>query len=577
MINKKLLLIVLGGMMMGLTNAQSLRDGIKELYSGRVVVAGKILQKYENTPEGAYWLARNYLIEDRPDLAKQTFDKGLATNPTAPFLLVGKGYFLLKDKKVNEAKQAFEEALTNSKGKKQDDPAILNAVGRAMSQAYALFDKVGDINWAVQKLEEAAKIATSAKKKDNWMIADIYINLGDAYRRANPGEGSKAFDAYQSALNVDPLFAQADYRKALIFKSQRNWPLFEDNIRRAIASDPNFLFGYYELYYYKLGLKDFEGAQSIGKQIVEHSPENPNNEYFNAMSFYFNKNYDGAIASAQKLLNSGSQTINPMVYKLIAYCNIEKKDTAKAIPFVEDYFAKQKKDDFVPGDYTLKAMAYSTTPGKEHLVYQSYLDGLKADTVLENRIDMLQEGAKFFADKSKYEMQGELLAKLIEIKPADRVTINDYFNAGYFGFYRAGQYDKSWKIFDQMRTKFSDVNYGYLWAFNCSKIFDSANVKNIMVPDAEKLIAFSKKDTSKDAMSNTFSATWTLANYYNDVVKDKVKAIQYLEMCRDASPNDETKQSLQSSIDMLKKVAAGTTKNTAETMPKQTVKPKGGR
>ena len=48
MINKKLLLFVLGGMIMGLANAQSLRDGIKELYSGRVVVAGKILQKYEN-------------------------------------------------------------------------------------------------------------------------------------------------------------------------------------------------------------------------------------------------------------------------------------------------------------------------------------------------------------------------------------------------------------------------------------------------------------------------------------------------------------------------------------------------
>ena len=46
----------------------------------------------------------------------------------------------------------------------------------------------------------------------------------------------------------------------------------------------------------------------------------------------------------------------------------------------------------------------------------------------------------------------------------------------------------------------------------------------------KKLIAFLKKDTSKDAMSNTFSATWTLANYYNDVVKDKVKALQYLEM-----------------------------------------------
>ncbi|MBK7097552.1 MAG: hypothetical protein IPH58_03230 [Sphingobacteriales bacterium] len=63
------------------------------------------------------------------------------------------------------------------------------------------------------------------------------------------------------------------------------------------------------------------------------------------------------------------------------------------------------------------------------------------------------------------------------------------------------------EIFDKLRTKYPDVNYGYLWSFNCSKLYDSVNAKNIMVPDAEKLIAYSKKDTSKDATGNIFTAS----------------------------------------------------------------------
>lgn len=573
MINKKIRLLVLVALAVSSVQAQSIRDGIKELYSGRLEEATRILEKNTSSPEGVYWLARTYVKKDHMDSARFVFDKALATNANAPYLLVGKGFFLLEDKKVNEARQAFEQALTNSRGKKNDDPAILNAVGRAIVQAYNSVDKIGDINYAVQKLEQAAAQATAEKKKDNWFIADIYTNLGDAYRKAKPGEGSPAFDAYQSALNADPNFAQAHYRKALIFKSQRNWQLYVDNINKAIAADANFIPGYESLYeYYLLVMKDFNAAQKVADQIITHSPGNPNNEYYAAQTYFVNKKYDQAIASAKKVIATANEHTNPSAYKVIAYSLFDKKDTAAAIPFVEDYFKKQKREEFVPADYTMRAMAYSSTPGREDMVYQSYIDGLKADTVLENRIDMLEEGAKFFGDKGKYEMQGNLLSKLIEIKPADKVTINDYFNAGYFGYYKAGLYEKAWKLFDTIRTKYPAQNYGYQWTYNCSKIFDSTNAKNIMLSDAEKLIAFSKADTALSAQNTIFATAADLATFYANVKNDKENSLKYLQIAYDAATDPAAKQQLKGYIDALSK-PSGASKPSA----KPTSKPKGGK
>jgi predicted Zn-dependent protease len=565
-------LIAISVLLTGIVQAQSIRDGIKELYSGRYNDAVRILEK-QNSPEGVYWLARTYVMKDRLDMAKNVFDKALAANPTAPYLLVGKGFFLLKDKKVDESKQAFEMALTNSRGRKGDDPVILNAVGRAITQVYNNVEKVGDINYAVDKLKEAANQLKNSK--DAWFVADVNTNLGDALRKQNPGEGSAAFSAYQDALMADPNFAQANYRKALIFKSQRNWPLFLDNVNKAVATDPNFIPGYEELYLYKLGTKDFSGAQTVAEQIIQHSPGNPNNEYYRASTYYLNKKYDDAIASSKHLIAAGNEGMNPAVYKLIAYCLLEKKDTAAAIPYVENYFNVQKPERFTPEDYSLKAMAYSTTPGKENQVYQSYLDGLKMDTIVNDKIDLINDGAKFMASKGQYGLQGDLLAKIIDIKSPERLILNDYFYAGY-PYYKAKQYEKSWKMFDGLRTKFPNVNFGYLWAFNNSKLFDSTNAKNIVVPDAEKLIAFSRTDSSSDAKSNAFSASFFLANYYNDVAKNKAKAAEYLKIAKDNIDDLGAKQSLQESIDRLSKPQSAPRAPARPTPPAKT-KNKGGR
>lgn len=561
MIKKAIRLFTLAILFSAGVYAQSVQDGMKAYFSGRTVAAMDILSKSATNPEGAYWLSQLYLDDDEKAQAQQVITSALAANPNNPLLLVAKGQILLTDKRVAEAQQNFDAAIAASKGKKGDEPVVLNAIGRAIVTVFNNVDKVGDINYAVQKLEQARDIVNGmkAKDRDSWLLADIYTNLGDAYRKAKPGEGSQAFDSYQNALTVNPNFAQAEFRKALIFKSQRNYDFYEESLNKAIADDPGFLPAYYELYYYKLGLKDYNSAKNYAEKIKQYSPNDPNNEYFNAQTLYLNKQYDQAINTANALVSKAGDRANSKVYKLIAYSYLDKKDTAAAIPYVDKYFEKVKKAEIVPQDYTLKAMAYSASPGKEQVIYQAYLDGAKADTSLANKTDLLEEGAKFFGSKGLYSQQAGLFNELLNIKP--NPTINDYWNAGY-AYYKASKYEDSWKVYDVIRNKFNTMNYGYLFTHLNSKIFDSTNAKNIAVPDAEKLIAYSKTDTSKDATKNIFTASWFLANYYNDVAKDKAKAIEYLKVSKDAIEDPAAKESIQSSI---------------ESLQKSMVKPKGGR
>lgn len=550
MINKKIGLLALTVILGVAVNAQSIQDGVKALYSGKVLGAKSIFEKQGDKPEATYWLVRADIDNQDKAAAQQALDKALAAKPNDAWLLAAKGQLQLMDGKANEAKQSFEAALTASKGRKGNDPEILNAVGAAIAKEYNNIDKIGDINYAVQKLEEAK--AETEKTKNNWLRADILTNLGDAYRKAKPGDGTAAFTAYSDAVSAEPTFAKAFLRNAMIFKSQRNYDLFQQNLDKAVAANPGYLPAYEELYLYKLGTKDNEGAKAIADKIIANSDPNPNNDYYKASTLYINKEYDQAIAVANGIVQKAGEQTKPNVYKVLAWSYVDKGDAKSALPFMEKYFEKVDKDDMDPMDYNLKMIVYSGTPGKEAEVARVIDEGLKADTTVVGRVKILQEGAKIFADKKQYELQGDLLSKILEIKPTP--TINDYFDAGYRAYYQGKEYEKSWKVFDAMRTKFPDVNYGYLWTFNNSRVFDSSNAKNILIPDAEKLVAFSQKDTARDAKSNAFSAAAVLFPYYVNEKGDKENGLKYLNIALENAPNDNVKQQVQGLIDQVSKM-----------------------
>ncbi|WP_276500948.1 tetratricopeptide repeat protein [Terrimonas pollutisoli] len=526
--------------------AQSLQDGVNDLYAERYKSAKatfeKLLASNPNNIDATYWLGQTLVEMDDIAGAKNLYSKALLSSANAPLVIVGMGQLELMENKTSEARQRFEAAITMTRGKKGDDPVILNAVGRAITNTYNVKEKKGgDINYAVEKLEAAAQ-----RDPKN---ADIFLNLGNAIRKAKPGEaGGAAFQNYQKATEANPKFAPAYHRMAQLFNSQRNWDLYEKYLNDAINADSRFAPAYYDLYYFKLLRQDFNGAEEYAKKYIQNTDPDPQNDYLRVQTLWAKKDFDGAIAGAKNIIAQSGTKAKANNYKLIVDSYLQKKDTASAKEYIDQYFAKAKPDEVSPNDFKMKADVYSTIPGQEAVVLESYKEGIKADTVLENKIDLLKKGTVFFAGKKDYVSESQLQQLILATKP--NLTINDYFAAGLAN-YRAQQYAKSYDIFKVVSEKFPDQPFGWEWMFNNANVLDSVKKDSIGVPAAEKLLAFAQKDSVKYAKQIS-SSSYFLATYHLEK-GDKAKAIDYLKIMMNASADPAVKQSIQKNIDDLSK------------------------
>ncbi len=538
--------LVAGLLVVSAIQAQSIQDGVNDLYAERYksakAVFEKLLASNPNNIEATYWLGQTYIGMDEIDGAKGVYEKALLASANAPLVLVGMGEVELHQDKISEARQRFEAAITMTRTKKGDDPAILNAVGRAITNTYdTKTKKGGDINYAVEKLEAA--VQRDAKN------ADIYLNLGNAYRKQKPGEaGGKAFENYRKATEVNPKFAVGFYRLAMLFNSQRNWDLYENYLNDAIKADSRFAPAYYELYYFRLlNKQDFAGAEEYAKKYIANTDPDPQNDYLRVQTIWAKKDFDGAIDGAKNIIAQTGGHAKANVYKLIADSYLQKKDTAAAKEYVDQYFVKAKPEEVTALDYKLKADVYSVLPGQEEVVFNSYMDGLKADTVLENKVELLKKGAEFFKNKGQREKEGDLLEELVKLKP--KPSINEMFDVGR-AYYFGGAYEKSYNAFIRFSETYPEEVYGWEWKLNNAKIIDSTRQDSIAVPDALKLLEFSEKDTVK-YQKQYISAASFLAIYYANKAGDKVKAIEYLKKWQSMDPAN--KDAIQKNIDILSK------------------------
>jgi len=521
--------------------AQTIQEGVNHLNADRFKSAALVFEKLiaanPNNTEAVYWLGQTYLDDDKNEMARQLYDKGLATSNNAPILLVGRGHVDLLEKKTNEARQKFETAITMTRGKKGDDPGILLAVGRANVDA-----KDGDLPYAIQKLEAAVQ-----RESNN---AEIYMQLGNAYRKARPGEGGGlAYTNYNKALDVNPNYVVAYIRLAKLFEAQKNWELVLQNLNLSITKDPNFTLGYYELFYYNFFRQRFPEAEDFLKKYISSkgAESDIQDQYLYAQLCWARKDYDCATSKAESVATAMGAATKPKVLKLLADAYYQKNDSLSAKKYIDQYFAKEKPEDYIGFDYALKADIYSKFPGQEAVVYNSYIEGVRIDTVLDNKVEILKKGAEFFRKRGEREKEGDLMVKLLEIKP--KPTMNDIFDAGR-AYYFAKQYQKSRDIFVKFVEKYPTEVYGYEWTFNNSKVIDTLKKDSIAVPDALKLFEFSAKDTTKFKKQYISSASY-LAIYYANDAKDKEKAIEYLRKWQEADAVNA--DNIQKNIEILQK------------------------
>lgn len=528
--------------------AQTLADGINDLYAERNKSAKatfeKLLAANPNNIEANYWLGQTYIaVKDIPG-ARDAYAKALVASANAPLLLVGMGQVELNEKKLNEATQRFETAITMTKGKKGDDPIILNAVGRAIVNTYTDKDKIGDINYAVQKLEAAAV---------NTNNPEILVNLGVAYLKAKPGEGGgRAFENYNKAIAANPNFAVPYFRLAKLFESQKNWELYEKYLNDAITKDAKFAPGYYELSYYNMLRKDqnLVAAKNYAQQFKQNSDPDPQNAYLEASIEWAqgtvdmkkgdkasaNTHFNAAIAMANDIISKSGNNAKGRVYKLIADAMVQKGDTAAAQTFIDQYMAKADPDEVTAIDKALQASIYSVIPGQEEKVFNFYVEAVKVDTIIDNKIEALRKGAVYFKGKGMREKEGDLLAMVIELRP--KPSINDIFDATR-AYYFGQAYTKSVAMADKLVEKYPAEVYGYDWRFNNYKILDSSYTNNKLVPSTIELFDFAQKDTAKFKKQYMAAAGFLLAYYANEA-KDKDKSLEYVRKMLVLDPMNES-------------------------------------
>ena len=510
--------------------AQSVDQGKKFLYYQRYKSAQdqfeKVLAANPNDIAAVYWLGQTYLdntgmpLQERQDMAKNLYQKALATNGSAPLILVGVGQIELLEGKTNDAKQRFETAISLSKGKDID---VLNAIGEANADVDA---KLGDANYAIEKLN----LATQVKKFNN---PYTYSVMGDAYRKMVDGGG--AVTSYNKALGVDPKYAEAKYKIGKIYLTQNNKEAFLPAFEEAIQLDPNYAPAYYELYYYYYYHSDVDKAITYFDKYLTLTDPKPSDEFDKIGNDYAAKKYADAISKSQAKIAAEGAGADPRYYRLMAYSYDATGDSVNAKKSLEDFFAKQKPDGFVPADYSFRAQLLSKFPGNDTATFNSYAKAVEMDTVKEDKLKLMGDAAALAKKMNNRAEQAKWLGMIYYTDP--RANKSDLYNYG-FAYYQAAEYDSSLAIFKVYETKYPDEIFGYLWASKSAAAIDTGRTTGIAIPEYEKLIEVAKKSDSVKYKSQIVGALFYLASYANDIKKDKDAAVDYLKQITYIDPTN---------------------------------------
>ncbi len=502
--------------------AQSVQDGVTHLYADRFKTAEQIFQKIlaanPNTMEATYWLGQTYLDKDDNEAARQLYDKALAANGNAPLIMVGKGHVLLLDKKLDEARQQFEAALTTSRTKKGDDPAVLNAIGRANVDA-----KDGNLAYAVEKLEMALQRDPKS--------ADIALNLGNAYRKKEPGQGGgRAYEMYKVASQLAPNFAYPYVRIAALFETQKQWELVVENLNKAIQVDPNFSLAYYELfYYYFFAKQDYANAEATLNKYMGTRPNEDKTEddYMYSQLCWAKKDWSCAITKAESVKAAMGAKVKPKVFKQLAYSYLGKGDFANARTNVDEFF-KRTKDPLLPVDFELMANIYQGGGASCEEVYALYMKGAAVDTVLSSKIEFMDKAANYFKTNKCTKQEADMRLAIYNTRPNANPTY--LVNIGIL-YSQANELLKADTIFANYIKLAPDSIYGYDWKGRVNFTLDTTMAvepyASEFVSNYQKTLAIALTDKIRYKSQGTRAALF-LAGYYNNIRSNRDSALLYV-------------------------------------------------
>jgi tetratricopeptide (TPR) repeat protein len=519
--------------------AQSVDQGKKFLYYQRYKSAkdvfDKILASNPNNIDAIYWDGQTLLAMKDSVAAQDLYSKALQTNGNAPLLLAGMGNVELRMGKTADARQHFETAISLSKGKDID---LLNAVADANIDARA-----GDATYAIEKLNQATQI-----KKFN--DATTYVLMGDAYRKLI--DGGNAVQSYNKALGIDPKLAEAEYKIGKIYLTQNNKEFFLPAFQKAVEMDPAYAPAYYEIFYYYYNHWNADDVPKVTDALQKYVANSDPGSYVDMLQTDFlivTAKFADAKAKAQAIISAQGDKVDPAFYKKVAYCCDTLGDAACATQNIATYFAKQDPAAVTPLDYTLRASieAKSTDSVTRSLAFADYAMAIQKDTLPENKAKYMGQASDLAKKLGNKKAQADLAGMTYASKA--NPTQTDLYNWGIAN-YQAGAYKTADSIFCGMyESKFPNEIYGYLW---CARALqaqdDSVSSQGLAMGAYDKLAQMGRSLDSAAKGAGTadsikykamiLTSYFALAQYYNNIKKDKQLAMAYLQKVLEVDPTN---------------------------------------
>lgn len=512
-------------------HAQSIEDGKKFMYYERYKSARDVFQKMLNTnpnnDEAAYWLGQALISPDdrtQKDIAeaKTLYQTKLSANPNSALLMAGIGHIELIEGKKQDARNHFEAAISLSQGK---SIPVLNAIGYANGNPD---QKNGDAGYAVDKLKQATQV-----KKFN--DPDVWVNLGDAYRKA--GDGGNAIIAYQSALTLDPKYARANYRIGKVYQTQGygQESLYTKYYNDALAQDPAYAPVYSNLFNYYYNTNVSKAAEYLDKWLA-NSDDDPKACYYRASIKYAQGLFNDAINKANECIAAGGANPYANLYGLKAYAYTKLNDSINAKGFFEEFFKRQTPDKLGGGDYSTYATVLLKFPGNEERAGTLIDQAVALDSIEANKVNYLKAIALAYENQKKYKEAADWYRKVLSVKKSPGKT--DLYYAGY-DYFRAAQYDSSIKIFLTYTEKFQDDIFGYYMIGKSNAGIDSTGALGLAVPAYQKAVEIGEKAPDKEKVKvQLIGAYKFFIEYYYNVKKDQATALSYVDKAMALDPSD---------------------------------------
>ena len=249
---------------------------------------------------------------------------------------------------------------------------------------------------------------------------------------------------------------------------------------------------------------------------------------------YVSKKYQEAINSAQNIIARDGDSVQPRLYKLMAYSYAALGDSTTALKNIDTYFNKQADSAVVPKDYALKANLLQRSSTDTLAAMEWYEKALNADTVKEQQLEYVIALADLNQQLGNREKEAYYRGRIYEGK--ETLSNLDIYKWG-MALYNSDDYEKADSVFAIYEQKYPDQVYGPLMRARANALRDTTMELGLAVPHYQKLAEVAAKDSVKNKQLLLMAFQY-LGAYEATVTKNYNASLEYYDKVLAINPND---------------------------------------